>query len=50
MKCPGSCKIKHQDIKFKARRTQAMKTMEQNNGEIGKELNKTILEDLSEYI
>ena len=26
MKCPGSCKMKHQDIKFKTRRTQVMET------------------------
>ena len=25
-RCPGSCKIKHQDIEFKTRRTQATKT------------------------
>jgi len=42
--------MKHQDIKFKTRRTQAMETIEQNNGEIGKELDKTNLEDLPEYI
>ena len=50
MKCPGSCKMKHQDIEFKTRRTQAMETMKQNNGEIGKEPDKTNPEDLPEYI
>jgi len=28
MKCPGSCKMKHQDIEFKTRRTQAMGSKE----------------------
>jgi len=37
-KCPESCTIKHQDIRFKTRRTQATETMTQNNREIGKEL------------
>jgi len=38
---PGSCKMKHQDIEFRSRRTQAMETTTQDNGEIGKELDKT---------
>ncbi len=50
MRCPGSCKIKHQDIEFKTRKTQAIETTEQDNGEIGKEPDKTNSEDLSEYI
>ena len=50
MKCLGSYKMKHQNIKFKARRTQAMETIEQDNGGIRKELDKTNLEDLLEYI
>ena len=50
MRCPGSCKMKHQDIKFKTRRTQIMKIMEQDNKEIGKELDKTNPENLPEYI
>jgi len=50
MRCPGSCKMKYQDIEFKTRRIQTMETTEQNNGEIGKELDKTNLEDLLEYI
>ena len=42
--------MKHQDIKFKTRRTQVMETTEKDNSEIGKELDKTNLEDLPEYI
>ena len=45
-----SCKIKHQDIEFKTRRTRAMETTIQDNGEIRKELDKTNPEDLSDYI
>ena len=39
MRCPESCKMKHQDIEFRTRRTHAIKTKEQDNGEIGKEPN-----------
>ena len=42
--------MKHKDIRFKTRRTKAMDTMEQNNGEIGKELDKTNSENLPDYI
>jgi len=42
--------MKHQDIEFKTRRTQAMETTTQDNGEIGKEPNKTNPEDLPDYI
>jgi len=49
-KSPGSCKMKHQDIEFKTRRTQAIETKEQDNGEIRKEPDKTNPEDLPEYI
>ena len=52
-RCPGNCTMKYKDIQFKSRRTKAMETMdnrEQNNGEIGKEPDKTNLEDLPEYI
>ena len=49
-RCPGSCKIKHQNIEFKTRRIQAMETMTQNNEEIGKKPNKTNPEDLPDYI
>ena len=31
MRCPGHCKMKHQDIEFKTRRTQTMKTTTQDN-------------------
>ena len=50
MRCPGSYKMKHWDIKFKTRRTQATETTKQDNREIEKELNKTNPEDLPEYI
>ena len=50
IRCPGSCKMKHQDIKFKTRRTQATKTIAQDNSKIGKEPDKTNSEDLLEYI
>ena len=49
-RCLGSCIIKYKDIQFKTRRTKTMETTEQNNGEIGKEPDKTNLEDLPEYI
>ena len=50
MRCPESCKMKHQNIEFKTRRTQTMEIMAQDNGEIRKEPDKTNLEDLPEYI
>ena len=49
-KCPGSCMMKHKDIQFKTMRTKAIETMEQDNGEIGKEPDKTNPEDLPDYI
>ena len=49
-RCPGSCTIKHEDIRFKTRRTKAMEIMEQDNGEIGKELDNMNPEDLPDYI
>ena len=49
-RCPGSCKMKYQDIKFKTRRTQAMETKEQNNDQIGKKSNTMNPEDLLDYI
>ena len=52
-RCLGNCTMKHKDIWFKSRRTKAMETTdnkEQNNGEIGKEPDKTNPEDLPEYI
>ena len=42
--------MKHQDIEFKTRRTQAMENKEQNNGEIGKEPDATNPENLPDYI
>jgi len=49
-RCPRSCKIKHQDIEFKTRRTQAMKNKEQDNWEIGKKPDVTNPENLPDYI
>ena len=49
-RCPGSCTIKHEDIRFKTRKTKAMEIMEQDNGEIGKELDNMNPEDLPDYI
>ena len=51
-RCPGNCTMMHKDIRFNARRTKDMvldKT-EQDNGEIGKEPDKTNPKDLPEYI
>ena len=50
IRCPKSCKIKHQDIEFKTRRTQAMENKEQDNWEIGKEPDITNPENLPDYI
>ena len=50
MRCPGSCKMKHQDIEFKTGRTQTTETTAQDNGKIGKKPDKTNPEDLPEYI
>ena len=49
-RCPGSYTMKHQDIRFKTRRTQTMKQTTQNNGEIRKKPDKTNPEDLPDYI
>jgi len=55
-RCPGDCTMKHEDIRFKSRRTKATEIMEtmdnkgQDNGEIGKEPDKTNPEDLPDYI
>jgi len=49
-RCPGHCTMKHEDIRFKTRRTKTTDTTEQDNGEIGKEPDKTNPEDLPEYI
>ena len=47
---PGSYTMKHEDIRFKTRRTMAIETIKQDNREIGKELDKTNPKDLLEYI
>ena len=49
-RCLENCTMKHEDIRFNTRRTKATDTMEQDNGEIGKEPDKTNTEDLPEYI
>jgi len=52
-RCPGNCTITHKNIRFNSRRTKDMETKDnqkQNNGEIGKEPDKTNPEDLPEYI
>jgi len=53
MRCPGNCTMTHKDIRFNSRRTKDMETKdnwEQDNSEIGKELDKMNPEDLPEYI
>jgi len=49
-RCPGSCTMKHKDIRFKTRRTKAMETTKQDNSKIGKKPDRTNPEDLPEYI
>jgi len=49
-RCSEQCTMKHKDIRFKTRRTKATDTMEQDNGEISKEPDKTNSEDLPDYI
>ena len=49
-RCPGQYTMKHKDIRFNTWRTKATDITEQDNGEIGKELDKTNPEDLPEYI
>ena len=52
-RCPGNCTMTYKDIQFNSRRTKATETkenQEQDNREIGKELDKTNPEDLPEYI
>jgi len=52
MKCPGNCTMTHNDIRFNSRWAKEMATdkTEQDNSEIGKELDKTNPEDLLDYI
>ena len=51
-RCPGNCTMTHKDIRFNSRQTKETATdkIEQDNGEIGKEPDKTNPEDLLEYI
>ena len=49
-RCPEHCTMKHEDIWFNTRRQMATDKTEQNNGEIGKEPDKTNPEDLPDYI
>ena len=49
-RCPESCKMKYQDIKFETRKTQTMEGKEQDNSKIGKEPDMTNPEDLPKYI
>ena len=49
-RCPGSYKMKYQDIELKTRRTQTTEIKEQDNGEIRKKPDKMNLEDLPQYI
>ena len=49
-RCLGSYTMKHEDIRFKTRRTKTMEITRQDNREIGKELDNTNLEDLPDYI
>ena len=51
-RCSGNCTMTHKDIRFNSRQTKKMATdkTEQDNGEVGKEPDKTNLEDLPEYI
>jgi len=49
-RCPGSCTMKHKDIRFKTRRTKATEITEQDNREIGKESDNMNPEDLPDYI
>ena len=49
-RCPENCMMKHQNVWFKTRRTQTMEIITQNKEEIGKEPDKTNLEDLPKYI
>jgi len=49
-RCPGQYTMKHEDIRFKTRRTKTMDNMKQDNGKIGKELDRTNLKDLPDYI
>jgi len=49
-RCPGSCRVKHQNIKFKTQRTQAKETLDKNKLNIGKKPDPMNPEDLLDYI
>jgi len=49
-RCPGHCTMKHEDIQFNTRRQIAIDKTKQDNGKIGKELDKKNPEDLPDYI
>jgi len=52
-RCPENCTMTHKNIQFNSRRTKDTETknnQEQDNGEIGKEPDKTNPEDLPKYI
>ena len=49
-RCSRGCMMKHKNIRFKTRRTKTTDNMEQDNGEIGKEPDRTNPEDLPNYI
>ena len=51
-RCPGNCTMTYKDIQFNSRQTKEIATdkTEQDNGEIGKEPDKTNPKDLLEYI
>ena len=49
-RCPGQCTMKHEDIRFKTRRTKDKDTIEQDNSKIDKEPDKTNPENLPDYI
>ena len=49
-RCPGSCKMKYQNIKFKTRRTQIIETQDKDKLDIEKEPDPTNPEDLPDYI
>ena len=51
-RCPGNCTMIHKDIRFNSKQTKetAMDKIEQDNGKIGKEPDKTNPENLPDYI
>ena len=49
-RCPGQYTMKHENIRFKTRRTKDKDTMEQDKGKISKEPDQTNPENLPDYI